>query len=211
VKGTSIQGERIPAPAAPEPLEAPGKFAVGFTRQKRRPERSRDATSAGRRAIVLSIDRATERVSGRFRRVGVRLPGGAARTRKPRLLLRLPGSLLLQFDAVQLLPLLFQLPPRITREEPPGRYPPDEIYCRSSGFPVGRLSRAVSMAVPTAQESRPTGKLQDRLYNTDRRCRQEQTSPERTNAVNAVARDCSSCSSICPERQAASSRISARR
>ena len=38
--------------------------------------------------------------------------------RKPMLLLRLPGSLLLRLADRQLLSLLFQLPPRLTRLEP---------------------------------------------------------------------------------------------
>jgi hypothetical protein len=38
--------------------------------------------------------------------------------RKPRLLSRLSGSLLLRFDTRQFLALLFQLPPRFTRLSP---------------------------------------------------------------------------------------------
>lgn len=44
--------------------------------------------------------------------------------RKPRLLLRLPGSFLLRFAERQFLALLFQPPPRLTRFEPePGPMP----------------------------------------------------------------------------------------
>jgi hypothetical protein len=43
------------------------------------------------------------------------------------LLLRLPGSFLLRLAAVQLSALLFQLPPRITREEPLDRSPASAI------------------------------------------------------------------------------------
>jgi hypothetical protein len=57
-------------------------------------------------------------VSGRFR-----ITGGAARRRQPKLLLRLSGSLLFRFVAVQFAALLFQLPPRITRAEPHDRSP----------------------------------------------------------------------------------------
>ena len=39
-------------------------------------------------------------------------------TRKPRLLLRLPGELLLRFATRQFVAVLFQLPPRFTRLEP---------------------------------------------------------------------------------------------
>ena len=42
----------------------------------------------------------------------------AEATRKPRLLFRLPGELLLRFADRQFLGLLFQLPPRFTRFEP---------------------------------------------------------------------------------------------
>ena len=42
---------------------------------------------------------------------------GVLATRKPMLLLRLSGSLLLRFDERQLLELLFQLPPRSTRSK----------------------------------------------------------------------------------------------
>lgn len=41
-----------------------------------------------------------------------------SRSRKPMLLLRLPGSLLLRFADRQFLALLFQLPPRLTRPAP---------------------------------------------------------------------------------------------
>jgi hypothetical protein len=48
---------------------------------------------------------------------------GAAATRKPRLLLRLPGSFLLRFAVRQFVAELFQLPPRFTRLEPWDRPP----------------------------------------------------------------------------------------
>ena len=56
--------------------------------------------------------------------------------RKPRLLLRLSGVLLLRFDTRQFLALLFQLPPRFTRLEPYGvcsflpRHLVHKIRCR---------------------------------------------------------------------------------
>jgi hypothetical protein len=47
--------------------------------------------------------------------------------RKPRLLLRLPGSFLLRLAERQFDALLFQLPPRLTRLVPSGRRPKDIV------------------------------------------------------------------------------------
>jgi hypothetical protein len=69
------------------------------------------------------------------RRHGNRIPAGSVRwslrtawhelraRRKPRLFLRLPGSFLLRLAERQLPASLFQLPPRLTRLVPDGRYP----------------------------------------------------------------------------------------
>jgi len=55
------------------------------------------------------------------------------------LLFRFDGSLLLRFDARQLVPLLFQLPPRITRAEPCDRSP---------ASPLARLAESANRKGP---------------------------------------------------------------
>ena len=91
---------------------------------KGRPGRTTPSGGAGSR------DRRTERnekhrsrpgqVDGRSGPVqcGIHRAGRAAATRNPRFLFRLPGSFLLRFAGGLFLGWLFQLPPRITRDEP---------------------------------------------------------------------------------------------
>lgn len=65
-----------------------------------------------------------KRENGLFRPAGYPpLAHGAAATRKPRLLFRLPGSFLLRYAERQFSAELFQLPPRITRLVAYGRLP----------------------------------------------------------------------------------------
>ena len=64
-----------------------------------------------------------ERESGRFRPVAPPRTARSAASRKPRLLFRFVGVSLLRFAAWQLVPWLFQLPPRFTRFEAIHRSP----------------------------------------------------------------------------------------
>jgi hypothetical protein len=61
----------------------------------------------------------------------VRGTGGARARRQPRLLFRFPGSFQLRIADRQFCGSLFQLPPRITREEPCDRSPATVVARRS--------------------------------------------------------------------------------
>jgi hypothetical protein len=92
-------------------IRPPGAFAL--------------ATSAGRpRSEFVPHPGAGEPESDPFRRARIRTTGGARATRKPRLLFRFAGEFLLRFADRQFWPLLFQLPPRMTRLTPFDRSPP---------------------------------------------------------------------------------------
>ncbi len=79
------------------------------------------ATSTGRSSWRVRLpERQNGRAAGSVRRCQCDA-GGARATRKPRLLFRFAGAFLLRFAERQFWPLLFQLPPRITRSEPLGR------------------------------------------------------------------------------------------
>src|SRR5271166_2293288 len=82
---------------------------------------------------------------------------GAARRRKPTLLFVLPGSFLLRFAAVQFTPLLFQLPPRMTRSEPLGRSAATGYNHGKGAAPAGEDPKTAgqegSPLVPLAQKT----------------------------------------------------------
>ncbi|QEH38393.1 hypothetical protein OJF2_69940 [Aquisphaera giovannonii] len=93
------------------------RYRGGQAREVRPPRAFAVATGTGRSgssfARPMAIDR-DGRAAGPARR-GIHRTGGAAATRKPRLLFRLSGVFLLRFAGRQFLGSLFQLPPRITR------------------------------------------------------------------------------------------------
>ncbi len=94
----------------------------GFEQEK--PGAFAEATSTGLFVMDFVCRRAVaEPDGGRFRWVCCRMSSGAASKRKPRLLLALAGSFQFRFEAWQFAPLLFQLPPRITRSELCDRLP----------------------------------------------------------------------------------------
>lgn len=105
--------------------------------EKRRPGAFAEATSTGPFTMVFVLRRAAaEREGGRFRWGCFRISSGAARRRKPRLLLALPGSL--RFDAVPLSPWLFHLS-RIASAPYAGKRAADgsHSFCYLTVGPVG--------------------------------------------------------------------------
>jgi hypothetical protein len=105
----------------------PGTSARALS-QESRPERSRSATSTRRPGV--SVGQVPEEAPGRKsdRSSPVRHDTHRARwaraTRNPRLSFRFSGAFLLRFADRQFCGLLFQLPPRITREAACDRPPP---------------------------------------------------------------------------------------
>jgi hypothetical protein len=95
-----------------------GSFGVGTTTQKKVHDHLVIATHlvyVRHKALDRSIAQILH--AGKIRELYLLAVSGL-KTRKPRLLLRLSGELLLRFAERQLLALLFQLPPRLTRFEP---------------------------------------------------------------------------------------------